>query len=225
VSAGPTIETGVVVAARELTIAYGGLTVLDQVDMDIPVPGEVVVSGRSGSGKTSLLLVLAGLVAPSGGVVAWPRLDPDRALRRGQIAMVFQAPSLIPELTAGENVCLPLRLRGWARARAAEAAAEALERVGLDEAHSRVLPSEMSGGEQQRVSVARAIATRPQLLLADEPTGALDRSNAGVVVAALREAVRRDGGSLVVATHDEDVAGVFPAQAVVEDRKVRWIRR
>jgi ABC-type transport system involved in cytochrome bd biosynthesis fused ATPase/permease subunit len=143
-------DAGVVVAARDLRIAYGGLTVLDQVDMDIPVPGEVVISGRSGSGKTSLLLVLAGLVAPTGGTVEWPRLDPDQAERRGQIAMVFQAPSLIPELTAGENVCLPLRLRGWAVEAAAEAAAEALGRVGLDEAHSRVLPSEMSGGEQQR---------------------------------------------------------------------------
>ncbi len=218
-------DAGVVVAARDLSIAYGGLTVLDQVDVDIPVPGEVVISGRSGSGKTSLLLVLAGLVAPSGGTVEWPRLDPDQAQRRGQIAMVFQAPSLIPELTAGENVCLPLRLRGWAVEAAAEAAAEALGRVGLDEAHSQVLPSEMSGGEQQRVSVARAIATRPQLLLADEPTGALDRDNAVLVVSALREAVRRDGASLVVATHDEDVADVFPAQAVVEDRKVHWIRR
>jgi ABC-type lipoprotein export system ATPase subunit len=83
----------------------------------------------------------------------------------------------------------------------------------------------MSGGEQQRVSVARAIATRPQLLLADEPTGALDRATAALVVAALREAVRRDGSSLVVATHDEELAAVFPTQAVVEDRKVRWVRR
>jgi ABC-type lipoprotein export system ATPase subunit len=224
VSTAPRAET-VVVAARDLDIAYGGLSVLDHVELDISGRAEMVISGRSGSGKTSLLLVLAGLVPPSGGSVVWPALDPDQAMRRSQIAMVFQAPSLIPELTAGENVCLPLRLRGWMRDDAARAAAEALDQVGLDGAHGRVLPSEMSGGEQQRVSVARALATRPRLLLADEPTGALDRSSAALVVAALRDAVRRDESSLVVATHDEEVAASFPAQAVVEDRLVRWTRR
>jgi len=217
-------EPDVVVSASGLRIAFGNRTVLDAADVDIPLPGEIVVGGRSGSGKTSLLLVLAGLVAPSGGTVEWPKLDPDESQRRRQIAMVFQAPSLIPELTAEENVCLPLRLRGWRRDAAAEAAAEALEHVELDAAHGRVLPSELSGGEQQRVSVARAIATRSRLLLADEPTGALDRASAGVVVDALRAAVRRDGSALVVATHDAELAAGFHAHAVVEDRRLRWLR-
>ena len=188
------------------------------------VPGELVISGRSGSGKTSLLLVLAGLVPPSSGTVTWPGLAADAIRRREQIAMVFQAPSLVPELTAAENVCLPLRLRGWTRHESILAAAEALEGVGLTVAHGEVLPNEMSGGEQQRVSVARAIATRPRLLLADEPTGALDRINATAVIAALRESVGRDRASLVVSTHDVDVASHFAAHVAVENQGVQWVR-
>jgi ABC-type lipoprotein export system ATPase subunit len=220
--AGP--EGGVAVAGRGLSIAFDGTLVLDRVDLTIVLPGELVISGRSGSGKTSLLLVLAGLVPPSAGTVTWPGLAADATRRREQIALVFQAPSLIPELSAAENVRLPLRLRGRTRDESVRAAAEALEQVGLSVAHGEVLPSEMSGGEQQRVSVARALATRPRLLLADEPTGALDRTNAAAVIAALRTSVERDGASLVVSTHDEDVAGNFAAHLAVENQEVRWVR-
>jgi ABC-type lipoprotein export system ATPase subunit len=218
-------ERTVAVAGRGLSIAFGGTVVLDQVDVDVVVPGELVISGRSGSGKTSLLLVLAGLVPPSAGTVSWPGLAADPGRRREQIALVFQAPSLLPELSAAENVCLPLRLRGWARDASVRAAAEAIEQVGLSVAHGAVLPHEMSGGEQQRVSVARALATRPRLLLADEPTGALDRTNAAAVIAAMRTSVERDGASLVVSTHDEEVARDFATHLAVENRKVRWERR
>jgi ABC-type lipoprotein export system ATPase subunit len=214
----------VAVAGRGLSIAFGSTVVLDQVDVDVVVPGELVISGRSGSGKTSLLLVLAGLVPPSAGTVSWPGLAADATRRREQIALVFQAPSLIPELSAAENVCLPLRLRGWARDHSERAAAEALEQVGLSVEHRAVLPNEMSGGEQQRVSVARALATRPRLLLADEPTGALDRTNAAAVIAALRTSVERDRASLVVSTHDEEVFGDFATHLAVENREVRWLR-
>lgn len=214
----------VAVAGRKLSIAFGSICILDRVDIDVVLPGELVISGRSGSGKTSLLLVLAGLVAPSGGKVSWPGLAADAKQRREQIAMVFQAPSLIPELTASENICLPLRLRGWTRDESIRASTEALERVGLREAHAEVLPSEMSGGEQQRVSVARAIATRPRLLLADEPTGALDRTNAAAIIATLRASVVPDGASLVVSTHDEDVASQFATHAFVENQGIRWVR-
>jgi ABC-type lipoprotein export system ATPase subunit len=213
----------VAVAGRGLSIAFGGISILDHVDIDIVMPGELVISGRSGSGKTSLLLVLAGLVPPNGGTVTWPGLAADVIRRREQIAMVFQAPSLIPELTAAENICLPLRLRGWTREESTRAAAENLQRVGLTVAHADVLPSEMSGGEQQRVSVARAIATRPRLLLADEPTGALDRTNAAAIIDALRASIVSDGASLVVSTHDEDVASRFAAHVAVGNREVRWV--
>jgi ABC-type lipoprotein export system ATPase subunit len=212
---------GPMAVVRHVGIEYGGVVVLDAVDLDIEVRSELVITGRSGSGKTSLLLVLAGLVAPDGGTVAWPGLDPDPVVRRRQTAMVFQAPSLIPELSASENICLPLRLSGWSVDASAQAAADVLEQVGLDPAHGQVLPNEMSGGEQQRVSVARALATKPRLLLADEPTGALDRTNAAAVIAALRQSVERDGSSLVVATHDEEVAQAFRQQMVVENGKVR----
>jgi ABC-type lipoprotein export system ATPase subunit len=213
----------VAVAGRDLTLTFGGTCILNHVDIDVVMPGELVISGRSGSGKTSLLLVLAGLVAPTGGTVTWPGLAVDGLERREQIAMVFQAPSLIAELSAAENVCLPLRLRGWTREASTRAAADALELVGLNDAHGEVLPNEMSGGEQQRVSVARAIATRPRLLLADEPTGALDRANATAIIAALRASVERDGASLLVSTHDEDVAGHFAAHIAVENQGIRWV--
>jgi ABC-type lipoprotein export system ATPase subunit len=217
-------DPDIFVAARGISIAYGDELILDGVDLHLDVPGELAVSGRSGSGKTSLLLALAGLIPPTAGTMDWQGFDPDPLVRRTQIAVVFQAPSLIPELTATENICLPLRLRGSAVDASVRAAAEALEMVGLDPAHGRVVPSELSGGEQQRVSVARAIATRPRLLLADEPSGALDRTNAATVIGALRESARRDQSSLVVATHDEDVSGMFVTQIVVEDGKLRWLR-
>jgi ABC-type lipoprotein export system ATPase subunit len=150
---------------------------------------------------------------------------PDEARRREQIAVIFQAPSLIAELTAGENVALPLRLRSWPRDEAVAAALEALAEVGLGARHAAVLPSEMSGGEQQRVAVARALATRPRLLLADEPTGALDRTTATAIVETLREATRRAGASLVLSTHDEQVAAGFETVVAVEHRGLAWVRQ
>jgi ABC-type lipoprotein export system ATPase subunit len=224
-SAQPEVTSEAAVEARGISIDFGGERILERVDLDIEVPGELLISGRSGSGKTTLMLILAGLLQPSTGTVAWPGLSPDPHDRRQQMAVIFQAPSLIAELTAGENICLPLRLRGWSRAAAAEAEADVLERVGLLPGHGQVLPSEMSGGEQQRVSVARAIATRPCLLFADEPTGALDRTNATAIISALRQSVRRDGASLVVSTHDEEIAGLFTRHLAVENRDVRWVRR
>lgn len=219
-TSGPTAVT-----VRDLTIAFNRETILDSVDLDVPLASELLVSGRSGSGKTSLLLVLAGLVPPASGEVSWPDLASEEQPLREQIAMIFQAPSLIAELTAGENVALPLRMRSWPREEAAASVLDALAEVGLDARHAGVLPSEMSGGEQQRVAVARALATRPRLLLADEPTGALDRASATSVLDTLRSASRRTGAALVLSTHDEVVAAGFDAVATVENRALRWVRR
>lgn len=211
------------VIATDLHYAYGSGTVLDGAGLTVEAGAELAVTGRSGSGKTTLLLVLAGLLVPDRGTVRWPGLAADPVVRRGQIGLVFQAPSLIPELTAAENVALPLRLRGADRAQAGAATEQALGVVAVRDA-ADALPAQLSGGMQQRVAAARALAGRPRLLLADEPTGALDRATAVTVLAALRDAVIGTGGALVVATHDEEMAGLLSGRAVLENGRLRSAR-
>jgi len=210
------------IVARNLTQRYrrtgGGppLTVLEAVDLDV-ADGEVVaVLGPSGSGKTTLLGLLAGLDRASEGSVridgvALDDLDEDAraALRAERIGFVFQTFQLLPTLTALENVRVPLELlpegRAPALAEAEARARELLARVGLG---GRVdhFPAQLSGGEQQRVGIARAFAARPRLLLADEPTGNLDRET-GRAVAELLLALNREAGTtLVLVTHDDDLA-------------------
>ena len=223
-SAAPDLAVARVAEARGISVSFGEDVILDRIDLVVEAPSELVVSGRSGSGKTTLLLVLAGLLAPSAGAVAWPGLVADPVLRRHQVAMIFQAPSLIAELTAAENIALPLRLRGMTQQQAEAVSSAVLDDVGLTPRHGAVLPSEMSGGEQQRVAVARALATRPRLMLADEPTGALDREHARAIIDVLRSSTRRNGAALVVSTHDRDVAAEFAAEVVVDDGSLEWVR-
>jgi ABC-type lipoprotein export system ATPase subunit len=204
-----------VVRATGLSIRYGKVQVLQGVDLELHHRQEVALVGRSGSGKTTLLLALAGLV-PAAGELTWPGLPADPGARRAAIGMIFQAPSLIAELTALENVTLPLRLRGEGRSAAYSAAEEALTDVGLADALGG-LPTELSGGQQQRVAVARVLVGKPRLLLADEPTGALDAASARLVVGLLRRQVQRDDGALLLATHDEDIAGQLPARLELRD--------
>jgi len=198
-----------------LSVRYGQVSVLTDVNLTVHSGAELAITGRSGSGKTTLLLVLAGLLQHQRGSLRWPALATSSAARRSEIGMVFQAPSLVPELTAAENVSLPLRLRGSDVRQAAQATDEALSLVGLQEA-ADALPSQLSGGMQQRVAIARVLAGRPRLILADEPTGALDRENAFAALAALRDAVAVTGGALVVATHDDELAGLLSEQAVLD---------
>jgi ABC-type lipoprotein export system ATPase subunit len=134
--------------------------------------------------------------------------------------MVFQSPSLLPELTALENVSLPLRLRGWTREVAVGSAHRSLSELGLEH-EVDALPAQLSGGQQQRVAVARALAGRPRLILADEPTGTLDRAHARLVLTALRDRARALGAGLVLATHDEELADVLTSRAVIEDGALR----
>ena len=204
------------VAATSLGVRYGNTRILHDIDLDISPGSHLALTGRSGSGKTTLLLVLAGLLAPSEGQVTWPGLATDPTQRRGEIGMVFQAPSLMPELTALQNVTLPLRLRGADRAHASEESLRALARVAAaDFAHA--LPAQLSGGQQQRVAIARALAGGHRLVLADEPTGALDRTHAHEAALALREGVAATGGALVLATHDPELAELFDQQLAVVD--------
>ena len=181
----------------------GAVVALHDVSCSIPTGAQVALVGPSGSGKSTLLHILAGLDAPSGGSVRWPALA-GAPLRPGPVAVVFQAPSLVPALSVTENVALPLLLAGT-RARDAHVAAHhALHTVGLATIGDK-LPDELSGGQAQRVAIARARAGRPQLLLADEPTGQLDVETAGVVVDALLTTARLTGAALVIATHDPAV--------------------
>jgi putative ABC transport system ATP-binding protein len=214
--------TAPLVHARDLRLNFGRSTVLGNIDIDVEERAELAITGRSGSGKTSLLLVLAGLIPPTEGLIGWPGLNPDPTARRFEIAMIFQSPSLLPELTAIENVCLPLRLRGWSAAAARSAAVDSLSVVTLDD-EADALPAQLSGGQQQRVAVARALAVQPRLILADEPTGALDRAHATQVITALRNHARAVGAGLVLATHDEELAGLMRTRSAVEDGALRAV--
>ena len=199
--------------AEALTRTYvsGGreITVLRNITFELEKGGVLAITGPSGSGKSTLLGLLAGLDRPSGGRVVLDGHDlgalseDERArLRADKVGFVFQSFHLIPTLTARENVQVPLELRGQdGRARAAEL----LARVGLgDRGHH--YPAQLSGGEQQRVAIARAFAHRPLLLFADEPTGNLDAANGANVVALLDELNREAGTTLVLVTHDPELA-------------------
>ena len=173
-------------------------------------PGmQVALTGPSGSGKSTLLHLLAGLDTPTSGTIAWPGLDGSLQSRPGLLGMVFQGPSLLPPLDVTENIALPLLLAGCAEAQARERAVAALHDVGLDELATR-LPEELSGGQAQRIAVARALVSRPRVILADEPTGQLDSAHAAQVVGLLLDAATMLGAALVLSTHDLTIADRLP---------------
>jgi len=186
------------------------LVILRDIDLAV-MPGEAVaIVGASGSGKSTLLALLAGLDTPTAGTVELDGanlfgLDEDaRAELRGRaVGFVFQSFQLLPSLTALENVMLPLELAG--RDDAESAAREILARVGLAE-RLHHYPKHLSGGEQQRVALARAFVVQPKLLLADEPTGSLDAESGEAVIALLFQLNRESGTTLVLVTHDEQLA-------------------
>ena len=153
------------------------------------------------------------------GRVTWPALGERSSLRPGPVAVIFQGPSLLPPLDVAENVALPLLLAGRQENEATAAAHQALGRLGLEELAGK-LPEELSGGQAQRVAVARALAGRPRLILADEPTGQLDHRNGAVVVDALLETAAALGAALVVATHDRLVADRFPQRWSMTDGRL-----
>jgi putative ABC transport system ATP-binding protein len=193
------------------TYRSGGreLTVLNDISFVVDPGGFVAVVGPSGSGKTTLLGLLAGLDRPTSGTVHLDgadltALDGDALarLRGGKIGFVFQSFQLIPTLTARENVQVPLELRGES---AAERATELLQRVGLADRADHY-PAQLSGGEQQRVALARAFSTRPKVLFADEPTGNLDARTGAGIIDLMTELNRDLGTTLVLVTHDLDLA-------------------
>ncbi|SEQ42559.1 ABC transporter ATP-binding protein [Microlunatus flavus] len=193
-------------SARDLHVSRGGVEVLRGVDLTLRGGERVALTGPSGSGKTVLLTVLAGFAVPERGAVLLdgrPLVDHGRGLRP-RLGVVFQGYGLVALLTAAENVELPLLAAGLPTAQARGRAREALDAVGLGE-RSEHLVEELSGGQQQRAAVARALALRPDVLLADEPTAEQDVAHrAGTLDAIL--ATARTGTAVVLATHDPDVA-------------------
>ncbi|GBE00110.1 lipoprotein-releasing system ATP-binding protein LolD [bacterium BMS3Abin07] len=171
------------------------------------VPGDrIAVVGPSGSGKSTLLHLMGGLDTPTKGSIIWPALGGKEDLRPGNVGFVFQTVSLIASLTALENVELPLLLSQVKPSEARTVAFTTLENIGLGPIADK-LPEELSGGQAQRVSVARALASRPKLILADEPTGQLDHPTAQHLFDVLLASLEFSDIALVVATHDSAVAG------------------
>ncbi len=198
--------------AHGLTKSFGSVRALAGVSLDIPAGQSVAVMGPSGSGKSTLLHCLAGILKPDtgevrlGDVAVSSASDARRsALRRQRFGFVFQDGQLLPELPARENVALPLLLGGASRKAALTAADDWLERLGVAEAGSR-RPGDMSGGQAQRVAVARAMVHAPAVLFADEPTGALDQATGHEVMQILTTTASMTGTTLVVVTHDTRVA-------------------
>lgn len=184
---------------------------------------QLALVGSSGSGKSTLLHLMAGLDRPTTGEITWPalgiELDRASAVRPAfgtSIGVVFQAPSLIPALDVTENVALPLVLDGRDPREAQQQARDALGRVGLADAAEQ-LPEELSGGQAQRVAVARVLAASPRLILADEPTGQLDHMTGAAVIDALIDAACATGAALVVSTHDPAIAERFATRWSMND--------
>ncbi len=202
--------------ARTFGAGLGAVVAVHDISCEIRAGQQLAITGPSGSGKSTLLHLLAGLDEPTAGVVTWPALGSRGDLRPGPVGVVFQGPSLLPPLDVAENVALPLLLGGASEADAHAAAAAALARLDLS-ALTTKLPEELSGGQAQRVAVARVLAGRPRLILADEPTGQLDHAAAAVVVDALLETARHLGAALVVTTHDPAVANRLATRWAMAD--------
>ena len=213
---------------RNLTRDYptrsGPLSVLRGVDLRLERGQSLAIMGPSGSGKSTLLYIIGTLDTPTAGTVRLEGVDPfalsERdlaAFRNGKVGFVFQDHHLLPQCSVLENVLIPTLANGGDGVR--DRAAKLLERVGLS-ARLDHRPAELSGGERQRVAVARALILRPAMLLADEPTGTLDRTSGWAVGALLLEVAREENAILIAVTHSAELAGTFPRTLLMDDGKL-----
>ena len=214
---------GVIIEARGLVLSFGETPALRGASLSVQSGEILAVMGPSGSGKSTLLYCLAGILSPDAGDVYFDgqRLDDlrekDRSkLRRDRFGFVFQFGQLVPELTAEENVALPLLLGGMPRGEALTAARGWFERLGL-EGMERHRTGEMSGGQSQRVALARGLVAQPDVLFADEPTGSLDSLNGELVMDLLTRTAREQGSTVILVTHEARVAAYADREVVVRD--------
>ncbi|MGW3141931.1 ABC transporter ATP-binding protein [Streptomyces sp. NPDC001139] len=213
-------------AARDLTKTHGRTRALRGASVELGAGEILAVTGTSGSGKSTLLHCLAGIVRPDAGAVTYAgqRLDrlPEKRLselRRSDFGVVFQFGQLIPELTALDNVALPLMLAGTPRGDARARAGAWLERFGV-RGQGELRPGEMSGGQAQRTALARALVTGPRVVFADEPTGALDSLATEQVMTALAHTAREAGTAVLLVTHDDQVAAYADREVRLADGAV-----
>lgn len=217
------------IECKQISKSYGTLQILKGIDMMIPDKKVVTIVGASGAGKTTLLQILGTLSAPDGGSLSIMGVDvlklkeADLArFRNKNIGFVFQFHHLLPEFTALENVCMPALIGGASRNRAEQRAKDLLSFLGMEDRMSHK-PEELSGGEQQRVAVARALVNNPQVVFADEPSGNLDSQNKQELhklFFTLRDAF---GQTFVIVTHDMELAGMSDVQYAIRDGKIGTI--
>ena len=223
--------TDIVLAAERLTKRFGQTDALGGIDLDVERGEILAILGPSGSGKSTLLHCLAGVLPADGGNVTYDGRRIDQldeaersALRRSAFGFVFQFGQLIPELPAIENVALPLLLDGVARREANERSLGALASFGIASL-ADTLPGAMSGGEAQRVAVARALVARPRIVFADEPTGSLDSHNGERVMERFTDLVRASDTTLIVITHEPRVAAYADREVIVRDGLIAGAQR
>ena len=226
----PTAANGLVISAQGVSRVFGSgataVTALSSIDLTVKQGDFLAVTGRSGSGKTTLLNLLSGLDRPTTGTVrfhgddlAGLRESELVQMRRHKIGFVFQSFGLMPLLSAQENVELPLHIGGVAWRERRQRASDALKAVGLG-SRARHRPYELSGGEQQRVSIARALVTMPEVVFADEPTGELDTATARSIAETLGEVASSRRATVIVATHDLELAASAQRRVDLVDGKI-----
>jgi putative ABC transport system ATP-binding protein len=222
----PRTDQGYLIQARGVVRSFGQTPALRGADLSVTAGEILAVMGPSGSGKSTLLHCLAGILTPDAGEIwfAGQRIDTMRenersALRRDRFGFVFQFGQLVPELTAEENVALPLLLAGTRRAGALARSRDWFVRLGLDGLEGR-RSGELSGGQAQRVALARAVVAEPEVLFADEPTGSLDSLTGEHVMNLLVDAARAQGTTVILVTHEPRVAAYADREVVVRDGRV-----